>query len=81
MSIYMSAYTYDYNILHLIKICSCCFLVIPLYSNNLSTIATISSLKISEFFPSFFSCSNNFNLSLSSFGSEGKNIFLYLLKL
>ena len=28
--------------LHLIKICLCCFLDIHLYSNNLSTIATIS---------------------------------------
>ena len=45
-----------------------------MYSNNLSTIATISSLIISELFPAFFSCSNNFNLSQSSSASEDKNI-------
>ena len=33
---------YFSNKLHLSKICLCCFLVIHLYSNNLSTIATIS---------------------------------------
>ena len=32
----------DYTRLYLIKICFCCFLVIHLYSNNLSTIATTS---------------------------------------
>ena len=45
-----------------------------LYSNNLSTIATISSLIKSELFPACFSCSNNFNLSQSSLGSDDKNI-------
>ena len=45
-----------------------------LYSNNLSTITTISSSIISELFPAFFSCSNNLNLSQSSSGSEDKNI-------
>ena len=60
--------------LHLIKICLCCFLLMHLYSNNLSTITTISSSIISELFPAFFSCSNNLNLSQSSSGSEDKNI-------
>ena len=63
-----------YNRLHLIKICLCCFLDIHLYSNNLSTITTISSLTISEFFPACFSCNINFNLAQSSSGSDDKNI-------
>ena len=63
-----------YNRLHLIKICLCCFLDMHLYSNNLSTIATISSLIKSELFPACFSCSNNFNLSQSSSGSDDKKI-------
>ena len=45
-----------------------------LYSDNLSTIANISSLIMSEFFPACFSCSNNFNLLRGSLGSDGKNI-------
>ena len=48
--------------------------MIHLYSNNLSTIATISSLIMSELFPACFSCSNNFNLLHSSSGSDDKNI-------
>ena len=68
--IYTSAYTYDYKRLHLIKICLCCFLDMHLYSNNLSTIATISLLIMSEFFPPCFSCKNNFILSQSSSGSD-----------
>ena len=72
--IFTSAYTYDYNRLHLIKICLCCFLDMHLYSNNLSTIAMISSLFMSELFPACFSCNNNFNLSQSSLGSDDKNI-------
>ena len=44
-----------------------------LYSNNLSTIATISSLIMSELFPACFSCNNHFNLHDSS-GSDDKNI-------
>ena len=40
--------------LHLIKICLCCFLGMHLYSNNLSTIATISLLIISELLPACF---------------------------
>ena len=43
-----------------------------LYSNNLSTIAMISSLIMSELFPACFSCSNNFNLSQSSSGLDDK---------
>ena len=71
---YKSTIFYFYNRLHLIKICLCCFLVIHLYSNNLSTIATISLLIISELFPACFSCNNNFNLSQSSSGSDYKKI-------
>ena len=63
-----------FNRLHLIKICLCCFLEMHLYSNNLSTIATISSLIMSELFPAFFSCNNNFNLLQSSSGSDVKII-------
>ena len=43
------------------------------YSNSLSTIATISSLIMSELFPACFSCSNKFNLLHSSSGSDHKN--------
>ena len=60
--------------LHLIKICLCCFLDIRLYSNNLSTIAFISSLIMLELFPACFSYNINFNLSQSSSGSKDKNI-------
>ena len=52
--IYTSAYTYDYNRLHLIKICLCCFLDMHLYSKNLSTIATISSVIMSIISGVFF---------------------------
>ena len=45
-----------------------------LYSNNLSTIATISSLIISEVLPACFSCKNIFNLSQSPSGLDGKNV-------
>ena len=41
---YKSTIFYFCNKLHLYKICLCCFLGMHLYSNNLSTIATISSL-------------------------------------
>ena len=64
--------------LHLIKICLCCFLDIHLYSNNLSTIAFISSLIMLELFPACFSCNNNFNLSQSSSRSNDKNIVFVL---
>ena len=63
----------NYNRLHLIKICLCCFLDMHLYSNNLSIIATISSLIILELLPACFSCNNYFNLSQSSLGSDDKN--------
>ena len=45
-----------------------------LYSNNLSTIATISLIIISELLPACFSCNNNFNLSHNSSGSDDRNI-------
>ena len=45
-----------------------------MYSKNLSTIATISSLIMSELFPPCFSCNNNFNLLHNSSGSEDRNI-------
>ena len=45
-----------------------------MYSNNLSTIATVSSSIISEFFPACFSCSNK--LLHSSLASEDENIVL-----
>ena len=45
-----------------------------LYSNNLSTIAMISSLILPKLFPACFSCKDNFNLSQSSIGSDDKNI-------
>ena len=45
-----------------------------LFSNNISTIATISSLIMSEFFPACFSCNNNFNLILNSSESDDKNV-------
>ena len=62
------------NRLQLIKICLCCFLFMLLYFNDLSTIATISSLIKSELLPACFSCNNNFNLLHYSSGSEDKNI-------
>ena len=46
-----------------------------LYSSNLCTIATTSSLMMSGLFPACFSCNNAFNLSQSSLGPDGKNIF------
>ena len=70
----MYNYMSDYNRLHLIKIRLCCFLDIHLYSNSLSTIATNSSLIISELLPACFSCNNNFILSQSSLGSEDRII-------
>ena len=45
-----------------------------LYSNSLSIVATISSLVMSELFCACFSCSNNYNLSHNSLGSDDKNI-------
>ena len=42
-------------------------------SNDLSTLATISSLILSKLFPDCFFCYNNFNLSQSSSGLVGQN--------
>ena len=67
---------YDYNRLHLIKICLCCFLDMHLDSNNLSTIATMSSLNMSELFPACFSCNIIFNPSHNSLGSDDR-IFVF----
>ena len=75
----MSIYTYFFfvcNRLHLIKICLCCFLGMHLYSNSLSTIATIYSLFKLDLFPASLSFGNNFNLSRSSLGSDGKKIVI-----
>ena len=47
-----------------------------LYSKNLSIIATISSLNITNFFPACFSCINNFLSSHNSLKfSERKTVF------
>ena len=46
-----------------------------LYCNNLSSMAIISSLIKSKLFPACFFCSNNFNISQSSSGSDGKNVY------
>ena len=62
------------NMLHLIKICLCCPLNMHLYCNNLSTIATISSSIIIEFFPACFSRSNKFFLYQNSFGLDDRII-------
>ena len=70
----MCIYTYLCNRLHLIKLCLCCFLDMHLYSNNLSTIAKISSLIMSELFPACFSFIINFNRIQSSSGSDDKKI-------
>ena len=51
-----------------------------LYSNKLSTLATISSSNMSESFPACISCSNNFNLSQSSSNSDDKNIVFQVLE-
>ena len=67
-------YTYTYNRLNLIKICLCCFIDMPLYSNNLSSIITISSSIILEIFPACYCRNNNFNLLHNSSGSDDKNI-------
>ena len=45
-----------------------------LYSNNLSTIAIVSSLITLELIPACFACSNNVNLSSNSAGSDGETI-------
>ena len=45
-----------------------------MYSNNLSTIATISLSIMSELFTTCFSCRNNFSRLRNSLGSDGKKI-------
>ena len=45
-----------------------------MYTNSLSTIATLSSLIKSEISPACFSCSNKFNQSHNSLGSDAKTI-------
>ena len=70
----------NYKRLHLIEICLCCSLDIQLYSNNLSTIATISSSFKLELLPPCFSCNTNFNLSQSSLGSEDRIIVFEIPK-
>ena len=67
-------HTYSHTRLHLIKSFLCRFFDMHLYSNNLSTIATISSLLFSEVFPACFSCNNNFNLLPNSSGSDDEKI-------
>ena len=69
----MGNYTYLCNRLPPFENCLCCFKDMHLYSNNLSTVATISSLIKSESFPACFSCNSNFNLSQSSSASDAKN--------
>ena len=70
----MNNYTLSCYEIHLKEICSCCFLDMHLYSNNLSTIAIIFSLIKLEFFPACFSCSNNVILLHISSGSDDKNV-------
>ena len=76
IEVIINVYTYNYthfcNRLHLIKKCLSCFSDMHLHSNNLSTVAKISSLKILELFPACFSCNSNFNLSHKSSGSDDK---------
>ena len=67
-------YKYNYNRLHLIKSCLSSFFDMHLYSNNVSTIATFSSLILSELFPAYFSCTNSFNLLHNLSGSDDENI-------
>ena len=52
------------------------FLVKHLFSNKLSTIATISSLDKLEFFPACFPCKNKFNLFHNSSGFSDKNFIV-----
>ena len=73
----MSNYTYFSFVfvnLHLIKLCSCCFLFIRLYFNSLSTITTISSSITLEILPASFCCNNNFILSYNLLGSDDESI-------
>ena len=77
---YTSVYTNFFfvcNILHLIKFCVCCFVDIHLYSNILSTIATISSLIKLELLTACSFCNNNFNPSQSALGSDDIKYFMW----
>ena len=71
---YMSNYTHLCNRFLLNKICLCCFLDIHLSSNNLSTIARISQLILSELLPDFFSCNNSVSFLHISSGSDDKKV-------
>ena len=51
-----------------------CSVDMPLYYNNIATIATISSKVPIEVFAAPFSCSNTCNLSQSSMGIQNKNL-------
>ena len=73
----MSIYTHFFflcNRIHLIKSCLCCFVVMHLYSEILSAIATSSSIIKLELFLPCFSCNYNLNLSQISLRSDDKNI-------
>ena len=58
--------------LPLIKLCLCFFLDVHLYSNGSSTIATISSVIMSEMFPACYFCSNSFKLLHIMLGLDDK---------
>ena len=73
---YMVIYTYfSYvcNRLQLIKRCLCCFVGMHLFSNILSTIATISSSINLELIPACFPCINKQILSQSSLVPDVEN--------
>ena len=81
MSVYICIYIHFYSFVNVcdrlrsIKNCLCCFLDMHLYSTNLSTIATIGSIILSELFPACFSCNNYFTLSLNSSACSERNDF------
>ena len=57
-----------------LKLFKCSFVDVHLYSNSLSTIATISSKIMLELFPACHSCSKHFTLSRISLGVFGKKV-------
>ena len=67
---FMSNYTFWCIRLQIFKSCLCCFLDVPLYSNNLPTLAMISSSNILELLSACFSCSSFFMSQISS-ASDG----------
>ena len=67
-------YLYLCKRLHLVGSCLCCFSDMHLYSNDLSTTVTISSLIKSEILPACFSCKFSSDLSHSSSPSDDKKI-------